>query len=71
MRCDKCLFWSVELSNEKNEPWIGACHRYPPTEKQDGEIYTSVAGRDYMRVSKFEIITKNCDFCGEYKRKVS
>ena len=67
MRCKDCKFWSLDLENDRNEPWIGECRRYPPTQKQDGEILNSNMGHVYMRTSKFEIYTYFHDYCGEYK----
>ena len=70
MRCKNCKFWEWVLDGSKGEPWIGECRRYPPTQKQDGEIYQSVSGAPYMRVSEFEILTKDNMSCGEYQAKI-
>jgi len=70
MKCEKCKFWESALDDPKGNPWMGECRRYPPTQKQDGEIYKSVNGVLYMRVSQFEIITYHNSYCGEYEVRI-
>lgn len=69
MMCKNCKFWELVLDGPKGKPWIGECRRYPPTQKQDGEIYQSVNGVPYMRISQFEILTDQSSYCGEYQDK--
>jgi|DEB0MinimDraft_10_1074344.scaffolds.fasta_scaffold15093_5 hypothetical protein len=71
MKCETCKFWDLKLNLAKGEnpqPWIGACRRYPPTQKKDGEIRER-DGQEYMQSSQFEIFTPYYEFCGEYVEK--
>jgi hypothetical protein len=69
MKCLLCKFWANQLDDKKGDPLFGECRRYPPSQKQSGQIlltYTKDAMYG-MDVSQFEIITYKDDWCGEYK----
>lgn len=65
-RCEDCKFWCKVFNGSDQFFSYGECRRYPPVQKQDGNIvYREVSDNYSINTSQWEIFTRNDDWCGE------
>ena len=65
--CKYCKFW-YEIHIDERSFSYGECRRYPPVQKQSGDVIYQAACDDHVIItSHWEIFTHGANWCGEFK----